>query len=324
MSIKDKTGINRLFLPGRQSPGERARPTGPYRLPVLLLFLLALLIPVLQQGCGGYDTSTVDNEFVPSDITPQTLNQWVQNGFKDNREFPVVILDVTSSSDYHAGHIPGALLVTEGHSETRSDGVLNVVTMVLDGPSMNAIVQRLGITSKYTTVVITGSSMFNISRFYYAFRYWGFPQSRLKVFRGTRTLWTDEGFAFTNSVSPMPTPSTFTVADIDKDLDIRAPMEELINVAEGTVPGAFVWDVRRANEYNGDPAATSGPDSAVPGFVAFEGHIKGAVNLNVLNTDPLAGPVFLEPGFGKLLDNATILAGLATIGVTGNKTTYVY
>lgn len=322
--MKEKTGIGRLILPGKHGPGEKARRSSPYRLPVLLLLLLALLIPALQQGCGGYDTDTVDTEFVPSDITPQTLKKWIDNGFVDDKGFPVVIMDVTSSSAYNSGHIPGSILVTEDHSETRSDGVINVVTMVLDGPSMNALVQRLGITSKYTTVVITGSSLFNISRFYYDFRYWGFPQSRLKVFRGTRTLWTNAGLAFTNAVSPAPSPSAFSVANIDKDISVRAPLEELIDVAEGMVPRALVWDVRRANEYNGDPAATTGPNPDAPGFVAFEGHVKGAVNLNVLNTDPLTGPVFLQPGFGEFVDNATILAGLKTIGVAGNKTTYVY
>jgi 3-mercaptopyruvate sulfurtransferase SseA len=320
--MKGKTGSG-LFPPGKHGGGPRAALLGRYRLPVLGL-LIGVLLAFFLQSCGGYSTNTVDSKFVPSDITPQTLNEWIQDGFVDNEGFPVVILDVTGSGTYNEGHIPGSLLVTEGHSETRSDGVLDVVTMVLDGPSMNALIQRLGITSKYTTIVITGSSMFSISRFYYDFRYWGFPQSRLKVFRGTRALWTDAGLAFTTETPPTPTPSSFSVADIDKDTAVRASLQEMINVAEGNVADTFIWDVRRPSEYDGTAGSTSGPDPAVPGFVAFEGHIKGAVNLNVLNTDPASGPVFLEPGFGKFVDNATMLAGLGTIGVTGDKTTYVY
>lgn len=306
----------------RFSPGDARGRLGRSRLPVILLMVLALVVPVLLQGCGGgYEALTVDTRFVPSDITPQQLNSWIQNGFVDDQGFPVVILDTSSSDTYQSGHIPGAFLVTEGHSQTRSDGVLQTPTMVLSGPAMNALVQRLGIQSRHTTIVITGSSLFTISRFYYDFRYWGFPQSRLKVLRGTNQVWTDAGLALSMVIPSAPTPSSFSVADNVQATEIRASLAEMISVAEGMVPDTLVWDVRRANEYNGDPGATNGPTSS--GKVAFEGHIKGAVNLNVLNTDPAAGPIFLE-SFQKVADNATILASLATIGVTKDVTTYVY
>jgi 3-mercaptopyruvate sulfurtransferase SseA len=164
-------------------------------------------------------------------------------------------------------------------------------------------------------VVITGTSLFSISRVYFDLRYWGYPQSKLKVLRGNNSVWTDAGFALVDDV-PHPVPSDISVTDLRRMTELRASLQEMIDLAEGRIPDAVNWDVRRPDEYNGVADQTSGPDPAVPGRVAFEGHIMGAVNLDF--------STLLGPGNATFLDNATMAASLAGIGVLGDKTTYVY
>lgn len=309
--MEGKTGIGRSFLPGKRSPGKRGRFMSGYRLPLVLLLSLALLVPLFMQACGGYSIFTVDTEFVPSDITAQTLNRWIDNGFVDDDGFPVVILDATSS----ASHIPGAIPVSEATTMTRSDGVIDTIAMVADGATIEALLQRVGIENKLTTVVITGTSLFSIARVYFDLRYWGYPQSKLKVLRGNTSVWTDAGFALVTDI-PHPVPSDISVTDLRRMTEVRASLQEMIDLAEGRIPNVVNWDVRRPDEYNGVPDQTSGPDSAIPGRVAFEGHIMGAVNLEFSD--------LLGPGNATFLDNATMMASLATIGVIKGKTTYVY
>lgn len=309
--MEGKTGIGRLFLPGKRSPGKKSRFMSGYRLPLILLLSLALLVPLFMQACGGYSTSTVDTEFVPSDITPQTLNRWIENGFVDDEGFPVVILDATSSAD----HIPGAIPVAEATTMTRSDGVEDVIAMVAAGATIEALLQRVGIENKLTTVVITGTSLFSISRVYFDLRYWGYPQSKLKVLRGNNSVWTDAGFALVTD-TPHPVPSDISVTDLRRMTELRASLQEMIDLAEGRIPNAVNWDVRTPGEYEGTPSNsfTRGPTGA--GYVAFEGRIKGAVNL--------AFNELLGPGNATFLPNDTMAASLAGIGVTKGKTTYVY
>lgn len=308
--MEGKTGIGRFFLPGKHSPGKRGRLMGRYRLPLILLVSLVLLIPIFLQSCGGYSIFTVDTAFVPSDITPETLNRWIENGNVDDDGFPVVILDANSSSP----HIPGAIPVLEATTATRSDGVVDTIAMVADGATMESFLKRVGIENKLTTVVITGTTLFNIGRVYFDLRYWGYPQSKLKVLRGTNVVWTGAGFSLVTD-TPHPEPSDISVTDLKRMTEVRASLQEMIDFAEGKIPDTVAWDVRAPGEYNGVAGSTSGPDPAVPGFVAFEGHIKGAVNLNFSD---------LLSGGNTFLDNATMIASLAGIGVTKGKTTYVY
>jgi 3-mercaptopyruvate sulfurtransferase SseA len=307
--MEGRTGFGRLFLPGNQSPGRGGRLLGRYRLPALLLLALVLLIPVFLQSCGGYSIFTVDTKFVPSDITPETLNRWIENGFVDDEGYPVVILDATSS----ATHIPGAIPVSEATTMTRSDGVVDTIAMVADGATIEALLRRVGIENKLTTVVITGGSISSIARVYFDLRYWGYPQSKLKVLRGTTVVWTGAGFPLVTDI-PHPVPSDISVTDLRRKTGLRASLQEMINFAEGSIPDTVAWDVRTPNEYNGVAGSTSGP-AAPPGFVAFEGHIKDAVNLDFST---------LLVGGNTFLDNDTIIASLAGIGVTKGKTTYVY
>jgi 3-mercaptopyruvate sulfurtransferase SseA len=229
----------------------------------------------------------------------------------DDCGFPVVILDATSS----ANHIPGAIPITEATSVTRTDGVVNTIAMVPDGATIEGLLQSAGIENKLTTVVITGSNLFSFARVYFDLRYWGYPQRKLKVLRGNNTVWTDAGFPLVTDISPQPIPSDIGVADLRRETELRASLQEMIDVAEGNIDDVLVWDVRTPNEYNGVADQTHGP-YLLPGSVPFEGHIKGAVNLDIME--------LLGPGNATFLDNATIVASLAGIGVEMDKTTYVY
>jgi 3-mercaptopyruvate sulfurtransferase SseA len=91
----------------------------------------------------------------------------------------------------------------------------------------------------------------------------------------------------------------------------------MISLAEGGIPNALAWDVRTANEYNGVAGSTTGPSgSATTGYVAFEGHVNGAVNL--IHT------THLSPDGSTLLSPDTIRASLTAAGITPDKTAYAY
>lgn len=184
----------------------------------------------------------------------------------------VVILDVTSASDYTAkNHIPGAQLWNfAGQAIVRTEGPAPAVNMVLDGASMDARIQAAGIDEN-TTVVITSSATATYfpSRAYFLFRYWGFPKERIKVLNGYNAAWPVIDLT---SVVPTITPSTLSVADLDSgaQLDTRVALAELMDAARD--------DRGTAIDFRGDKSAigsTPGVFGDVAGdYVVFEGTLN--------------------------------------------------
>ncbi len=215
-------------------------------------------------------------------IEAPTLQGWIDQGLLDvapGAGERVVILDVTSSTNYAAGHIPGALLWnTSGQAIVRTEGPAPAVNMVLDGASMDARIQALGIDEN-TTIVFTstsGNRSFYPGRAYFTFRYWGWPKDRLKILNGFNSAWS----SLTTFV-PTPTPTTLSVADLDTgaQLDTRVSLAELMDA---------VRDERgTAIDMRGDKidfGSTSGVFSDVSGdFVVFEGRLNGATYYNYVD-----------------------------------------
>ena len=127
-------------------------------------------------------------------IDAAKLKSWVDAGLVNSKSGEkVVILTITAAKDfYERGHIPGAIYVDPAEIvQTRIEAVAASSTMVADGSKMDALVQRCGI-DKNTTIVFTASSfdhVYNATRGYVTFRYWGFPKERLKVLDGGDSGW---------------------------------------------------------------------------------------------------------------------------------------
>ncbi|MEJ2685479.1 MAG: selenite/tellurite reduction operon rhodanese-like protein ExtH [Candidatus Sulfobium sp.] len=275
-------------------------PRQPKRRTSLYLFLVLALALVLP-GCGGgggtasYDSPSTTSTGVV--VNAETVKNWVDSGKVNGTGYDrVVILDIDTSSDgYATGHIPGAQHLSWGSLiENRDGGVLEDVNMVLDGPTMDALIKKYGIDGN-TTIVFTStrSTATNIAaywfvgRAYWTFRYWGFPKDRLKVLNGLDAAYADT-YGLTSAASPAITPSTYSVRQNPSFRgDLRASLADMINIADGQVPNTVVIDTRGEDgdgynttaSYNGDPKKTTGVWTKGT-YVAFEGHINGAIAIN--------------------------------------------
>lgn len=245
-------------------------------------------------GCGGSNSTGSGSYPDPATlitttktatalIQPADLNQWIQEG-KVNAPFGsfdrVVVLEVSTETNYNGAHIPGAQYVnlTNDLTETRVEGPMQTGQLVPSGTKMDALIQKLGIDAN-TTIVFTSSeaevgSPWNLTRGYATFRYWGFPKNRLKVLDGGNKSWKAAGLALTTAI-PTITKSSYVVTPNNTNrvrADLRASLTDMIAaVKAGTATNDFV-----------DGRATS---PAVPGpttdlfdgtkYVVFEGLMKG-------------------------------------------------
>ena len=164
-------------------------------------------------------------------IDATSLKQWIDEGKVNNTDpaclDKVVIVTVTTPALYTALHIPGAQLLNSNNgtelSINRTDAVGTNTSEIPNGPIMDPLIKRLGIT-KNTTIVFSVSksgSLMNTTRAYYTFRYWGFPKERLKILNGGDDAWNDavtanswsDGYKLTTTV-PTVAASTLSVRDL--------------------------------------------------------------------------------------------------------------
>jgi 3-mercaptopyruvate sulfurtransferase SseA len=210
----------------------------------------------------------------------------------------VVILDITSLATYTAGHIPGAVFVDSSTTKpTRSEGVIYAVNMVLDGPSIDALIQQAGI-DKNTTIIFTGpgtsaGNYMDVGRVYFNFRYWGFPKERLKVLNGLNGAYKAKYGLTAGAPAPTYAPSSYSVRNNPSFRDdLRVSLREMIQYADTQPSNIVVIDGRGSDgvpgggtySYDGDPMKTTGvfssPSYTTTDYVAFEGHIKGATAMS--------------------------------------------
>jgi len=303
----------------------------------VLLSIITLSLFFLVWGCGqGYDTpSSMGTSTV---IGAAQVKSYVDSGKVNESGFDkVVILDITSAAKYNAGHIPGALFVNRSDIlETRSDGVIPAVNMVLEGPMMDSLIQKYGITGN-TTVIFTGpgtsaSDYLYTGRAYFLFRYWGFPKERLKVIDGLNGYYGTR-YGLVTTATPEVAPSTYSVQKNPVfRADLRVSLQEMIDVADGKTTNVLVIDGRggdgpggASTSYDGDPMKTAGVFDPPGDYVAFEGHVKGAVAMSWGNlfegVDADNDTVIDYYRFLPEADMTTLLNG---IGLDSTITAYVH
>ena len=193
--------------------------------------VLVVAAAFLMWGCGGggssYDTvSTLSTSPLAGQtqnilIDAPTLKSWVDGGYVNNSnafDKPSVVILNRSGGDF----IPGAQYWGTRGIE-RYDGPILSGNMVLDGATMDALMQEYGIT-KDTTIVFTDGAQ----RIYFTFWYWGFPEDQLKILNGGRAAWTAYGYELT-AEEPVVEPSTLCVSDLGGvRADLRASLSEAI------------------------------------------------------------------------------------------------
>lgn len=202
-----------------------SRRTVPFAL-VCALTALALA----SGGCGGsagttgYTNPISTTQSGGAIIDAATLAKWTDEG-KVNAPLGtadrVVVVSVASLANFSSTtkkHIPDAVNVDYPNelTMTREEGLGPTITMMLSGPRMDALVQRLGIDGS-TTIVLTiprastDAETYQLSVAYWTFRYWGFSRDRVKILNGGDDAWDVAGRPLTDALL-VPTASTYSVS----------------------------------------------------------------------------------------------------------------
>lgn len=249
-------------------------------------------------------------------ITAQTLGKWVNNWSATKPSGingKLVILQngpsATVGKEYIAGNGNDVVVYSftfsdganaldggDGFSQKRNSGLSDTVSIIANGPKIDAILNRFGIDPVNDLVVFVSSAnaanhVQGTLRGFYSFRYWGFDHKNLAFLNGTlpRLSVSDGNFVpFSSSTNTPPNfNNRYSVKSLRVDNTIlMLPVEDVIKAVKSpnnvTIPGLtssiFVSDARsssgNSNEYNGVIRSTT---SEVSGkYVGFEGRIKGA------------------------------------------------
>ena len=185
-------------------------------------------LALLSVGCGGsagttsYANPITTTQTDSSMIDAATLAKWTDEG-KVNAPLGtadrVVVISVTTPAIFLSArkHIPDAVLLDSSTelSMTREEGLGPATTMMLAGPQMDALVQKLGIDGS-TTIVLThpkgstDSEHLQPAVAYWTLRYWGCARERVKMLNGGDDAWDVAGRPLTDAAL-VPTASTFSV-----------------------------------------------------------------------------------------------------------------
>lgn len=263
-------------------------------------------------------------------LSPETLNAWIENGYQDDFGRKVVILDtgfdwsLDNRSAYEAGHIPGAHYISPvafyNGGNLRSDGPVLIPFMVTDGPSMDELLQSLGI-ERQTVVVFTGNHIWGSARAYWVFRYWGFSRHQLYILDGMAngpfSVWEEAGFELQTIEPVAPQPSTFSVSELCGNMDnSRASTQEFFEVSSGADPDRRVIDARSEGEYNGllIPPPSGSVNTDVFGF-----RVKDSIWYNWANA-----LIDGESGDHRFKSAEALAGELAQIGISPETLPYAF
>ncbi len=243
---------------------------------------------------------------------------------------------------------------------TRSNGVVETNSMVLDGPRMDGFLQYYAIDPSTDMIVFvagTGGNFQNmlLGRGWYLFRYWGTEASHLAILNGSIAHALPSGY-LGNTASVPPGTGTATVKDLlDDNTQLQVTLGELLDAAKTQNANILIWDARSAAEYNGDLRRTGGVTGRACGdidgdgaadddysgngvvddadrqcYTAFEGHPRGAVNLEFVEllinddgTEDFDGDGSLDASYRY--KDKTVLADLVDgLGYQPGQTIYTY
>ncbi len=234
---------------------------------VLILLVIFCLAPTM----AGATSSSV------SLLEPPQLKKWIDNGYRTEKGERVVIINVVPnpsdrvswfagdaeklkegvkarfgdrSPQYHLvvqmekkgeqGHIPGSLYLTShagGEVADRSEGPMITEHQVADGAKIDAMLQKLGITTDDVLVLASPQQnpwMVCAPRLWWTLYYWGFSPDKLKLLNGSTKGYADAGYALEKGITqPKVTPSSFSVAQLPgRHLPIRVPLGEMLSLVD--------------------------------------------------------------------------------------------
>lgn len=195
-------------------------------------------------GTTGYTDPFGTTKTTSAIIDAATLAQWADEGriaAPLGTAGRVVVLSISSVATFTSTkqHIPDSynLDFPNELTMTREEGLGPATVMVLSGPRMDGLVQKLGIDGG-TTVVLTAprgssdSDYYQLSVAYFTFRYWGFSRERVKILNGGDDAWDVAGRPLTDAIL-VPTPSTWSVTANKAVKDtLRASVGEMLSFVD--------------------------------------------------------------------------------------------
>lgn len=247
----------------------------------LLLLSSSLILVSCNSGADSYSDPT--SSYLKSEdtlISVAQLKEWYDNGMKTEEGYPVLVIEIIERqpTDYDndskntPDYIPGSVVRSFlDLQETRSDGPVNNTSMVASGSKMDSIISNLGIEED-TVIVFTGQPGYQITRAWWTFYYWGFPESKIKVLDGGTPAWIDAGYPTTNN-QKIVTPSGFKISDLPY------PEARVKRVDEARVPIGKMIDYAK----NGGAMILATVPGTGQGF--FDGKIKGAYRVFEIYTN---------------------------------------
>jgi 3-mercaptopyruvate sulfurtransferase SseA len=267
--------------------------------------LSALALVLTLQGCGGGEDSTSTasqltvnapaaiaqesaddyEQNVNGLITAATLKRWKDDWPTERAKLGLtgkLIIFQVSAGPTGAEYIkPNGTTVFTYLSpssewiETRTNGVIETQSMVLSGPSMDAMFKKYNINPQNDMIVAamgTGSNPNAMAqgRIWYALRYWGVDSKNLAVLNGGNQWINSNGMTaadFQATASTAPNNGTASVKSLLTDnFQLQATVEDLIRVLPGSntnvkTDGALVWDARSLAQYSAGEMVEFGEDT---------------------------------------------------------------
>lgn len=255
--------------------------------------VLTLLLGLQGCGSGGSDTSAVASKVAVNSpamiaqesaddydnnvngvISGATLKRWIDD-WAANRPAGItgklVILQVTQGpAGFEFLKSNGTSVFTYlegGWIQTRSNGVVETRSMVLDGPGIDALLKKYNIDPRNDMIVCaqgaasTGNVMAQ-GRCWYTLRYWGVDKANLALLNGSNQ-WNGSGGAmlpaasyFQATANTAPNNGTMSVKQLLVDnTQLQATFEDMLRALPSSdvnarTDGVFIWDAREVGQFS--------------------------------------------------------------------------
>lgn len=263
---------------------------------------------IAQTSADNYDNN------VNGLITGATLKSW-KDDWVTNRPAGItgklVILQLTAGpagAEYikaNGLNVFTYLTPTSDWIQTRSNGVITTQSMVIDGPTVDALLKKYNIDPLHDMIVCaqgTGGygNVMGEGRCWYTLRYWGVEAAHLAVLNGGNDWLATSSMTaadFQAAPSSDPTyPGTVSVRDLPADnTELQATVQDMLAILPSTDTnvlndGVFIWDARGANQYSAGEDDGTGTGTPVADYMTTfqnsgsgQGHPDGALDLNFSN-----------------------------------------
>jgi 3-mercaptopyruvate sulfurtransferase SseA len=267
--------------------------------------MTVLAMALSLHGCGGgdEDTSSTASQIVVNTpatiaqasaddyeanvnglITAATLKRWKDGWATERAKLgltgKLIILQVTAGPAGAEYIKPGSNAATylspsSEWTQTRSNGVIESVSMVPDGATMDALFKKYNIDPRNDMIVAamgTGSNpnAMGQGRIWYALRYWGMDKKNLAILNGGNQWINTNGMTaddFQDTASTAPNTGTLSVKSLLVDnTQLQATLDDMMKVMPSAdtnvkTDGVLIWDARSLGQYSAGEMVEFGEDT---------------------------------------------------------------